>query len=213
MWFIFALSQFIVSSCALGYFFRKDRQTEEDNTWNQKKLYPYDSIVWINWREAAMVSFQNCIITCIPLYCTWKYSPEVFEVNNNVIWRWISYYLTAETYFYFIHRAMHSIPFIRKIHLHHHSTTNTVAASFFDSSHFEHILLNIGTIFTPLYLVGASQTEFFLFFNFGILSSCISHSGYVGNSDRHFLHHKVYNKNFGFGVYFWDKIMGTLALN
>lgn len=217
MWLFFSLSQFVTSLCTLSFFYKEDRKNYENGTWKEKKMYQYSDVVWNNWREASLTSMQNCFINCVPLYCTWKYYPSIFEVEDSSVLsslcRLALYYFTSETYFYFVHRAMHIYSPLRHTHVYHHQSINTVAASFFDSSPFEHIILNLGTVFVPLYLIGASELEFYIFLNLGIYSSCASHSGYIGKSDRHFMHHKLFNKNFGFGFYLWDRFLGTLALN
>lgn len=205
MFLLFCISQIITISTCLYTFFNWDQQKKSSD-----KLYPYTDMTWIIWRESLINSLQNSVLNLVALKNILNWTPGIFTENNNTLIHLGVFYLISETYFYFTHRLLHRWYSMHKLH---HSTINTVASSFYDTTVIEHIVLNMGTIFIPVIMLGISKFEFFIIYNIGIINACISHSGYKNYSDKHFLHHKLFNKNYGFGLFIWDRILGTYQKN
>ncbi|QED38629.1 sterol desaturase family protein [Antarcticibacterium arcticum] len=132
-------------------------------------------------------------------------------------------FLIHETYYYWVHRAMHHPKIFKYVHkVHHDSLTPTpwTAFSFHPwESIIEALILPIILIFLPvnIYVLG-----FYLLFM--TLSSVINHldieiyppkflnSGvgkqFIGATHHHH-HHTEFNTNYGLYFNFWDRWMGT----
>jgi len=207
LWLVLACTQFLTISCTFYYYYKKDKHLAVTGTWDKYKLYPYTIDVWLQWREPGMKSVENSLYNILVTFILCKHFSFIFEPNiNNTILRLMLYYFSSETYFFFIHKLLHKF---LTIHSFHHRNVNSTVASFYDSVTIEHIFLNIGAIFVPLFLVHLTPLEFIVVYNASIYFVCVSHGGYKNRSLKHFLHHKLYTKNYGFGLYIWDRVFGS----
>lgn len=131
--------------------------------------------------------------------------------------------LIHETYYYWVHRAMHYPKIYKIVHkVHHHSLSPTPWTAF--SFHpWESVL---EALILPVILLVIPVNIYVLLFYlvFMTLSSVINHLDievypaffrkstfgklWIGATHHHF-HHEEFNTNFGLYFTFWDKIMGT----
>ena len=116
------------------------------------------------------------------------------------------------THFYFFHRLFHK-KYLYFLHKKHHETHITIAASANNASVLEHVLVNVGELFVANYLFQGSILLTLIAILFGTVNPILSHCGYLYFGSDHEIHHMKLNKNFGFGFYIWDKLLGTYLHN
>lgn len=129
-----------------------------------------------------------------------------------------------ETYYYWLHRWMHTFPKIyRSVHkIHHDSVSTSVWTSF--SFHPIESLLQAIIVPAIICVVPMHIVVVMIFLIFMTISAIINHAGveifpaswrknkvmkwFIG-STHHDLHHRRFVKNFGLYFTFWDIWMGT----
>lgn len=129
-----------------------------------------------------------------------------------------------DTYFYWLHRFLHTTIPYKLIHRAHHIFTNPspwCARSF----HPIEAIGLLGIYPVILFLIPAHPYALSLFSIFAIAFNAYGHSGYelypagftkhwlgkyVNTSTHHNMHHEFYEENYGLYFLFWDKWMGTL---
>lgn len=131
--------------------------------------------------------------------------------------------LVHETYYYWLHRAMHLHKFYKIVHKVHHQSLSTTPWTAFSFHPWESIL---EALILPIILLIIPVNIYVLFFYliFMTFSSVINHLDieiyppvfrkstfgklWIGATHHHF-HHKEFHTNYGLYFTFWDKIMGT----
>ncbi|MEO6613594.1 MAG: sterol desaturase family protein [Chitinophagaceae bacterium] len=129
-----------------------------------------------------------------------------------------------DTYFYWVHRLLHTRWFFKKIHRVHHRSANPtpLAANAFHPLE----ALILGLIVFPLITIWPVHILALLLFNsIVVVTNVVGHLGfefmparlrhsspgkYISSSTHHNLHHQKSNKNFGLYFTFWDALMKTL---
>jgi Delta7-sterol 5-desaturase len=129
-----------------------------------------------------------------------------------------------DTYFYWVHRAMHHpILFKHFHHAHHRSITPTPWAAYSFAIPEAFIMF----LFVPIwqFFVPTPGWVFFIWINFQIIRNAMGHAGFelmprwwlstsvtswINTTTHHDLHHNGgFNKNYGLYFTWWDKMMGT----
>ena len=129
-----------------------------------------------------------------------------------------------DTYFYWMHRALHHPRIFKIAHLVHHKSTNPspwAAYSFHPvEAFFESLIGPIILLLLPVHI-----GVFIGFFIFQIIYNVYGHSGFefwpkdfhkntigrwINTSIHHNLHHKYNDNSYGLYFTFWDRIMGTM---
>ncbi|OBX26023.1 sterol desaturase/sphingolipid hydroxylase (fatty acid hydroxylase superfamily) [Gelidibacter algens] len=131
--------------------------------------------------------------------------------------------LVHETYYYWLHRAMHIPKIYKVVHKVHHQSLSPTPWTAFSFHPWESVL---EAFILPIILVVIPVNIYVLliYLFFMSLSSVINHLDieiypvYFRNSafgklwidaTHHHFHHKEFNTNYGLYFTFWDKIMGT----
>ncbi|HYF68723.1 MAG TPA: sterol desaturase family protein [Ohtaekwangia sp.] len=128
-----------------------------------------------------------------------------------------------ETYYYWLHRWMHSPKVFRVVHrIHHESLHPTVFTSFA----FHPLEAFLQLVFFPLIvlLIPFHYITLLIVFTIMSVSAVVNHSGveifrnrsllnHVISSTHHDTHHKHFNHNFGLYFTWWDKWMKTEKTN
>jgi len=131
--------------------------------------------------------------------------------------------LIHETYYYWIHRAMHHRKFFSTVHKVHHLSISSTPWTAFSFHPYESVL---EALILPLILMLIPVNIYVLLFYllFMTLSSVINHldievyPAFFRNSSfgklwidatHHHLHHKEFKTNYGLYFTFWDKLMRT----
>jgi ring-1,2-phenylacetyl-CoA epoxidase subunit PaaE len=131
--------------------------------------------------------------------------------------------LLSDTWFYWVHRALHHPKIYKFIHAEHHKSLDTTPFTTYSFHILEGLLLTIWVIPTVMVLpvsllsLGITQT-------LGLFNNIKSHSGYefypkffahvfplniLVTSTNHNLHHTRFNGNYGLIIRFWDIVCGT----
>jgi lathosterol oxidase len=178
-------------------------------------------------REIKWAFFSSLVFTAICAVCLYAYhqgwTKTYLEVGAYSLW----YFLTSgivvillyETYYYWLHRAMHIPAIFRIVHkVHHESIHPTVFTSFCFhplEALLQFIFFPVLLLFMPVHYI-VLLTVLMLF----TVSALINHSGvevfhkrfllkHLIGSSHHDLHHKEFKTNFGLYFTWWDKWMRT----
>ena len=162
-----------------------------------------------------------------------------FSYSEVVIFFTVSLFIVSDFTRYWLHRFLHTIPFLWEFHKVHHSAKVLTPITFYRVHPVENLLfgfryaLSIGLVTGIfIYFFGAMigiyevlGTNIFLYI-FSLLGSNLRHShikitypqiveNIFISPFQHQLHHsrKYYNKNFGGYLAIWDKIFGTLQVS
>lgn len=136
--------------------------------------------------------------------------------------------LAHDTWFYWMHRALHHRRLFRLTHLHHHRSRTPTPWAAYSFSAFEGIA---EAAFMPVFLLSAAlvgvayiDLALFLFLAWMILRNVIGHAGvevhpagwvdtpwldWLTTTTHHDLHHSEGRHNFGLYFTWWDRWMGT----
>jgi Delta7-sterol 5-desaturase len=131
--------------------------------------------------------------------------------------------LFHDAYFYWIHYAMHKIPFLMKYHVAHHESHNPTP---FTSLSFHPVESMIEIAFFPLivFFLPVHPIAIAIVGTLSLLFNIFGHSGYelfkpkfldrpflkwFNTSTHHNMHHQKANGNYGLYFNFWDTIMKT----
>lgn len=135
--------------------------------------------------------------------------------------------LVHETYYYWLHRAMHMKSFYKSVHKVHHQSLSTTPWTAFSFHPWESVL---EALILPIILVIIPVNIYVLlvYLIFMTFSSVVNHldieiyPAFFRNSTfgklwidatHHHFHHKEFTTNYGLYFTFWDKIMGTESTN
>jgi len=141
-----------------------------------------------------------------------------------LVFSWVLMFIVHDTYFYWMHRAMHHPFLFKHVHLVHHKSTNPspwTAYAFHPLEGFlEALIIPIIAFTIPTY--GNSLGYFFLF---QIIYNVYGHLGfelypkgfhktwigrYINTSVAHNLHHDKFHGNYGLYFLIWDRWFGTI---
>ena len=172
--------------------------------WNAVKLQKYRTDLLDIWSNALENSFTNIMVSSIFILFLPSHQVSYIKSILNIP----LYIVLVDCLFYFIHKILHKVPCLYKYHKQHHSTKLVVAPNGLDADIYEHIFLNIGSIFIPYIILGFSNSFMVIYVCYASFSAASSHSGYK-HSIRHNLHHQYTNVNYGTGFYIMDRLFGT----
>jgi len=169
---------------------------------------------------------------------------DFFETNffsyNQIIFLYtLALFIASDFTRYWLHRFLHTIPFLWEFHKVHHSAKVLNPATFYRVHFVENILFGLRYSFTIgivtgifIYFFGAMIDIYMvvgvniLLFIFSLLGSNLRHSHvplsygkylekWFISPKQHQVHHskKYFNKNYGGYFAIWDRIFGTLKLS
>jgi len=162
-----------------------------------------------------------------------------FSYGEVMVMFTISLFVVSDLSRYWIHRLLHTIPFLWEFHKVHHSAKVLTPATFYRVHPVENLLfgfryaLSIGVVSGVfIYMFGAMIGVYeilgtnILLYIFSLLGSNLRHShikisypkvmeNIFISPFQHQLHHstKYYNKNYGGYLSVWDNIFGTLQIS
>lgn len=136
------------------------------------------------------------------------------------------YLFLHDTYFYWTHRLMHRPKLFRLLHKVHHESRQPTPWTAFSFHPYESI---IGAVILPalVFIIPIHVGALLFILTLMTISSVINHTGFeifpdgwlkgfpgrsVITAAHHNLHHQRYACNYGLYFRFWDKLMGTDAL-
>lgn len=128
-----------------------------------------------------------------------------------------------DTYFYWMHRAVHHPSLFKRVHLLHHRSTNPSPWASYSFHFFEGVLEGM-IIPILLFLLPMHPISLVVFGFLSFLMNVYGHLGYevapywfrrsflfeiMNTSTHHNLHHAKFKGNYGLYFRFWDRVMGT----
>lgn len=132
--------------------------------------------------------------------------------------------LIHDTYFYWMHRAIHHPKWYRTFHLIHHKSTNPSPWAAYAFHPLEAVLESLVTSII-VFSMPAHPLALMVFFLFMLTYNAYGHLGYeimpkgfskhwlgkwFSTSVSHNMHHEHVTGNYGLYFLFWDRMMGTL---
>lgn len=155
----------------------------------------------------------------------------LFKVYSNIEDYGIAWFLVSipiaivlhDTYFYWVHRAMHHAKLFKTFHMTHHRSHNPTPFTAYSFAIGEAVVMYafIPTLMMLMPLHGSAVAIVLLIM---IFKNAIGHCGYelfpsnttshpilkhLTTVTHHDMHHEKGNGNFGFYFTWWDKMMGT----
>ena len=189
---------------------------------NQVKKEIYWSIV-----SSAIFAFFGALT-----YWFWLHDFTLIYINPSEYGYWylplslLIVMLIHETYYYWLHRAMHYPKIYRIVHKVHHQSLSPTPWTAFSFHPWESVL---EALILPIILLIIPVNIYVLLFYliFMTFSSVVNHldieiypaffrQSTFGklwiDATHHHYHHKEFSTNYGLYFTFWDKIMGTESL-
>ena len=154
-------------------------------------------------------------------------SQVYYEIDKYpVIWIPLSVLLALiiqDTYFYWLHRAMHLSKMYKKVHYVHHQSINPSPWASYSFQYTEAVL---EAIIIPIILVIMPMNfiALIIFTSLSLFINVYGHLGYeimpkwvrnsfifeiVSSSVHHNIHHEKFHYNYCLYFRFWDRVMGT----
>jgi lathosterol oxidase len=185
-----------------------------------------------DYRRDFLYSTLTTFIGAVIILLTFKAGSEYHNVYKDINKYGIAYYVLTffwmfflhDTWFYFIHRAMHHPWLFKHVHLIHHRSTNpspwTAYAFHPLEAVLESAILPIIAFTLPVHV-----SAIIFFFLFQIAFNVYGHLGFeilpkgfhksklgkwMNTSTAHNLHHHKFNGNYGLYTLFWDRLFGTV---
>ena len=130
----------------------------------------------------------------------------------------VAWFVFEDTWFYWIHRAMHHKWIYKYVHASHHVSVDTSPFTQ-NAFHFvEALVAGLGSIFATM-IFPSYGPAYFIFQMFGATVNMIEHNGYEfypkwtlfwkTTATHHNMHHQYFDGNYGTHFTFWDKICKT----
>jgi sterol desaturase/sphingolipid hydroxylase (fatty acid hydroxylase superfamily) len=166
-------------------------------------------------------TFTNIFISGMIFLFVLKYFNNKLNSKNNFprLKNIIFYFFIIDTLYYWYHRTIHRIPFLKKyVHVEHHQKEHLLPIDLLHSTITEGIINTCITNFIPLFFIDVNLVEY-IFSTFLIAGA---HGTYVHSdckkkfiiplfitSKYHKFHHKFGKGNYSVFFPFWDDYMGT----
>ncbi|MCT7536935.1 sterol desaturase family protein [Aliarcobacter butzleri] len=167
------------------------------------------------------------------------YDNSYFSYKQIVLMYTISIFVVSDFTRYWLHRFLHTIPFLWEFHKIHHSAKVLTPITFYRVHPVENFLfglrysLSVGFVTGVfIYFFGAKVDIYMVFgvniilFVFSLFGSNLRHSHipfsygefiekWLLSPKQHQIHHdkKHFNKNFGGYIAIWDRLFGSLTLS
>lgn len=144
--------------------------------------------------------------------------PSVFSF---VLWLLVSMFL-YDTWFYWVHRLIHTKPFYKHVHLWHHRSKTPVIWSNNSDTLLDGVLTQSYWIVAALILPMPTALVILVHKIYDQVTGMLGHAGYEYGGiltmppspfaavTFHDQHHEYFNCNYATQFLFWDKLMGTL---
>ena len=177
-------------------------------------------------REIKWAFLSSIVFTALCAVSLFLYQYNLTAIYTQVDEYSVMYFVLSpilvlslyESYYYWLHRWMHTPPIFKIVHkVHHESSKPTVFTAF----SFHPLEAFLQFLFFPLIIIIIPIHLSMLGFVFALLTVCavINHGGFEIYSARirkhvigaahHDRHHRDFRKNFGLTFTWWDKLMNT----
>ncbi|MGE3691707.1 MAG: sterol desaturase family protein [Novosphingobium sp.] len=216
------LAGFLIAGLVAGIasgFFRARKIQPNGFKWKQFGFEAMVAVISVGFSGLVIGGAQKWLVA--HEWITFRHEPAAWWV---ILLEYAAYFITFDTWFYWLHRWMHNEPFYRWIHkLHHRSTSPNLLTTL--SVHPFESFINGGwmVIFITLFTIHDSSMA--LIGPTNIIMGLYVHSGYEFfprwwnkswltkwfiTATFHDQHHKYFTANFGGYTTVWDRICGTV---
>ena len=157
-----------------------------------------------------------------------KYTRFYTDIHqHSMTWFVLAFPVMAvihDTYFYWMHRAIHHPRVFKLIHLVHHRSTNPSPFAAY-AFHPLEAILEAGIFLVFVFTIPVHFYHLIFFFLFMIIYNVYGHLGWelypkgfskhwlgkwINTSVNHNMHHQYFKGNYGLYFLFWDRMMGTI---
>jgi len=156
------------------------------------------------------------ILFSVPVYYLWKFAGgdilAPMPSASTVVRHFLFALVFLEVWFYFGHRAMHEVSWLKGWHKTHHEFKAPVSLAAEYADWKEDIFVNMTSTVVGIILCGCHPIELFFFVVFRIWETVDVHCGYAlpftpFRSEMHDYHHM--RNNGCYGAFFMDDLLGT----
>lgn len=149
------------------------------------------------------------IFVCIPLILCFPFNMFLSPFNYWQVYHFPLLLFLVDFTFYFFHYLFHH-PRLYVFHKVHHQIRRPVCISALYLHPVDLIFGNILPLFLPVFIVGSSYEVLCVWTFFTVFETTYgAHSGIKGRGDNHDMHHKIFVKNYGSGLYICDRLLKT----
>ncbi len=203
-----------------GIFYLTDVYYEKNDSLQEKRFSKIKKIDYPQFIKGSINCVYNSLLINLPSRMLLFYPILQFNGYGNWDIKNYAYYeiflsiiftfILADIYFYTIHRLFHKSRFLyNNIHYLHHKFVTTYASVFNSGHMLESLILNEGFMMFPIIFTHLPKQLIFLWIFLSTLSAVITHSDYDILGVTHVIHHKKYNKNYGFNFIKLDYLFNT----
>lgn len=224
---VFLSCNYILGSIAYLYVYKLKKNTLRDYK-IQSEEPSKDSIIFdIKWSTVSMLCYIIIAYILISLV-NHGYTKVYFDISEHsnlyFVFTILLFAGLQDTYFYWVHRFMHSHETVFKYtHAVHHTNKNPTPFTNFSFSPLGNVIFGFYFILMCLIIPVHIYTVVAVFI-INSIGNTIGHLGYefltptmnkklgavFTSSIHHNMHHKYGYLNYGLYFSFWDKVMGTL---
>lgn len=210
--------RYALVSVAYKYILERISKTRR-NSWNTKRVQILREI-----KRSLYSSIVFTLLCAATLFIYQKGWTKIYEdVNQYALWYLpgspLLVLIAYETYYYWLHRWMHTPSVFRVVHKIHHENREPTVFTAFSFHPLEGFLQ---FLFFPLVItiLPIHIYSFFAIFILLTLTAMVNHSGvdiygkgrfrrHIIGAAHHDLHHEEFTTNFGLHLTWWDSVMKT----
>lgn len=190
------------------------------------RLLDYTREIGFSILTVFIMAFIPAIVIGSPFLS--KYTRFYTDIHqHSMTWFVLAFPVMAiihDTYFYWMHRAIHHPRVFKRIHLVHHQSTNPSPFAAY-AFHPLEAILEAGIFLVFVFSIPVHFYHLIFFFLFMIIYNVYGHLGWelypkgfskhwlgkwINTSVNHNMHHQYFKGNYGLYFLFWDRLMGTI---
>ena len=209
----------VLSLAGLLYYFR-----DKLHAYKIQPAYPDKKKVFSDFRTSIKTAYFFIPAGIFISLCTYHKMGMLYTdpLERGLPYFFLSLFLLTfvhDTYYYWLHRLMHTPFFYKRFHADHHQTANVTVVSFYAIHWVEAILISL-SMPIAIFLFPVSILALKVLLPIHTLQSIMNHAGYeflpnnrwtswYNSTLTHNLHHQKSRVNYSYYFTFWDKWMGS----
>ncbi len=224
--FAFDFGRYLIASCGMAAIVWGLRRTSFASRNTQQRQANKADV-----KREFLASMQTCAVyVSVTLVMIWGIGVGIFQEVKGSFGLGIDLAILGgiifghDSYFYWVHRAMHHPRLFKLFHRHHHRSITPTPFAAYSFAVPEALMM---ALYVPLWqlFVATPGWVLFTFINFQIIRNVMGHAGievhprwwlsspltrWNNTTTHHDLHHSgKFNHNYGLYFTFWDRLMGT----
>lgn len=186
------------------------------------RRYPGKDLISLEIRRTLVSVFVCCVYEFFILHfrsSEWLQPSTMASTDDNDTWFGavciaIGLCIWSDAHFYFVHRLMHGIKVMRRVHMVHHESVNPDPWSGLSFHPAEAVVY-----FSSMLIACVLPVPYWAFWLHKaalLITPANGHHGHeivilpcLFNCHHHYLHHAHFNCNYGSPTQFWDWLLGT----